>query len=58
VFYGGATVGPLLAGFAYDYFQTYLQILYFAAASLVFGAVVIGTLGRPPDFSTQGPRAS
>jgi MFS family permease len=50
-FYAGAAVGPFLTGLAYDYFQSYLQALYFAAAVLVFGAVLIGTLGRPPDFA-------
>jgi predicted MFS family arabinose efflux permease len=50
-FYLGAAVGPFLTGLAYDAFQSYLQVLYFAAATLVIGALVIGTLGRPPNFA-------
>jgi MFS family permease len=50
-FYLGAAVGPFCAGLAYDHYQSYVQTLYFAAAALVFGAIVIGTIGRPPDFS-------
>ena len=49
-FYLGAAVGPLCAGYAYDHFKSYEQTLYFAAAALLFGATVIGTLGRPPQF--------
>ncbi len=55
-FYLGAAVGPLAAGLAYDHFQSYLQVLYFAAAALLFGAIVTGTLGRPPEFM-PGPLA-
>ena len=50
-FYIGAAVGPFCAGLAYDYFQGYLQVLYFAAASLVFGAIVIGTIQLPKEFA-------
>ncbi|MBL8645413.1 MAG: MFS transporter [Rhodospirillaceae bacterium] len=49
-FYLGASLGPLCAGLAYDAFGNYLPTLYFAALSLLFGAVVIGTLGKAPDF--------
>lgn len=49
-FYLGAAIGPFSAGLAYDAFGSYLPTLYFAAGSLTFGAIVIGTLGRAPDF--------
>ncbi len=49
-FYLGAALGPLAAGLAYDRFGSYQPTLYFAVFSLVLGALVIGTLGRPPDF--------
>ena len=52
VFYAGAAIGPFIAGLAYDYFHSYLQMLYFSAAALIFGAVVIGTIGRPPNFAS------
>ncbi len=38
-FYLGAAVGPLAAGLTYDRFQSYLQVLCFAAAALLFGAI-------------------
>jgi MFS family permease len=53
-FYIGAAVGPFCAGLAYDYFQGYLQVLYFACASLVLGAIVIGTITLPKEFARQG----
>ncbi|MCU0760931.1 MAG: MFS transporter [Steroidobacteraceae bacterium] len=49
-FYLGAAIGPFAAGRAYDHFQSYLPVLYFAAGALLFGALVTGTLGRPPVF--------
>lgn len=49
-FYLGAAIGPLAAGLAYDHFQSYLPMLYFAAGALSFGALVTGTLGRPPEL--------
>ncbi len=49
-FYLGATFGPVLVGQAYDYFGSYLQVLYTSAAALLFGAIVVGSLGKPPDF--------
>jgi MFS family permease len=52
-FYVGAALGPLLAGLSYNHFQSYLPMLYFAVGSLVFGAVVIGTLGKAPDFGLK-----
>jgi MFS family permease len=48
IFYLGAASGPLVAGLAYDRFHSYLPILDFAAGSLAIGAIVLGTLGRPP----------
>jgi MFS family permease len=49
-FYLGAAIGPFAAGRAYDHYQSYLPVLYFAAGALLFGAIVTGTLGRPPVF--------
>jgi predicted MFS family arabinose efflux permease len=49
-FYIGAALGPLATGAAYDAFGSYLQALYFAVAALVFGAIVVGSMGRAPDF--------
>ena len=43
----------ILVGITYDHFQSYLQVLYAASAILVFGAIVVGSLGRPPDFSAE-----
>ena len=52
-FYLGATFGPLLVGQAYDYFGSYLQVLYTSAAVLLFGAIVVGSLGKPPEFGGE-----
>jgi MFS family permease len=49
-FYIGAALGPLGAGLAFDHFQSYVPTLYFAAASMAFGALVTGSLGNPPRF--------
>lgn len=49
-FYLGAAIGPFAAGRAYDHYQSYLPVLYFAAVALLFGAIVTGTLGKPPEF--------
>ncbi len=51
VFYLGAAVGPLAVGMSFDMFGSYTQVLYAAVAILVFGAIVIGGLGRPPEFN-------
>lgn len=53
IFYTGAAVGPFLVGVSYDYFHSYLQTLYVAAAILLFGGIVLGTLGPLPDFSKK-----
>jgi MFS family permease len=53
-FYLGAAIGPFAAGRAYDHFQSYLPTLYFAAGALLFGAIVTGTLGKPPEFVPEG----
>ncbi len=53
-FYLGAAIGPFAAGRAYDHFQSYLPVLYFAAVALLFGAIVTGTLGKPPEFIPEG----
>jgi MFS family permease len=50
-FYLGAAFGPISVGLAYDHFGSYLQVLYGAAGILVFGALVVGSLGKPPDFN-------
>ncbi len=51
-FYLGAAIGPFLTGLAYDHFQSYVQTLYFAAGALIFGAIVIGTISKPPNFAS------
>jgi MFS family permease len=53
-FYLGAAIGPFAAGLAYDHFQSYVPTLYFAAGALLFGSIVTGTLGRPPEFIPEG----
>ncbi|MBL8628608.1 MAG: MFS transporter [Rhodospirillaceae bacterium] len=53
-FYAGAALGPLCAGLAYDAFQSYLPMVYFAVACLVFGGIVIGTMGKAPSFGRSG----
>jgi MFS family permease len=50
IFYVGAALGPLGAGLAFDHFQSYVPTLYFAAASMAFGALVTGSLGKPRAF--------
>ncbi|MFO1426246.1 MAG: MFS transporter [Steroidobacteraceae bacterium] len=49
-FYLGAALGPAAIGYSFNHFGSYGPALGFAVASLVFGAVVIATLGRPPEF--------
>lgn len=49
-FYLGAAIGPKAAGLAYDHFHSYVPALYFSTGALLFGAIVTGTLGRPPVF--------
>lgn len=46
-FYLGAALGPLAAGLAYDHYQSYVPTLYFACGSMIFGALVTGSLGTP-----------
>jgi MFS family permease len=53
-FYLGAALGPIAVGMAYDRFGSYTEVLYTAAGILVFGALVVGSLGQPPDFSKPG----
>ncbi len=52
-FYLGAALGPFSAGLAYDHFQSYVPTLYFAAGALLVGSIVVGTLGKPPEFIPQ-----
>ena len=49
-FYLGAAFGPISVGLAYDHFGGYLQVLFGSAVILVFGALVVGSLGKPPKF--------
>jgi MFS family permease len=49
-FYIGAAVGPAAFGKSFDFYQSYVPALYFATGALIFGAIVVGTLGKPPDF--------
>jgi MFS family permease len=50
MYFLGAAAGPLAAGYAYDHFHSYLPTLEIAAGSLLMGAVVLGSLGRPAQF--------
>ncbi len=50
-FYIGSAGGPLLAGIAYDRFHGYVEVLYTCAAALAVGALIVGTLGKPPNFA-------
>ena len=56
-FYVGAALGPLAAGLLYNQFKSYLPMLYLTTAALVFGAIVLGTLGRAPEFSSRSGSA-
>jgi MFS family permease len=56
-FYLGAAIGPILVGLAYDRFGSYLQVLYTAGALLLMGAIVVGSLGKPPEFSAEAAPA-
>ncbi len=57
-FYLGAAIGPFAAGLAYDHFQSYVPTLYFAAGALLFGSIVTGTLGKPPEFIPEAEARS
>ena len=52
-FYLGAAFGPIAVGIAYDVFNSYVQVLYASSAILLFGAIIVGSLGTPPDFSKE-----
>ena len=52
-FYLGAAIGPILVGLAYDRFGSYVQVLYTAGTILLLGAIVVGSLGKPPDFGEE-----
>lgn len=52
-FYLGAALGPILVGVAYDYFGSYAEVLYTSTGLLLFGAIIVGSLGTPPDFSRK-----
>ena len=51
-FYLGASIGPALMGFSYDYFQSYQNNLYASIVIFVLGAAAVGSLGKRPDFSS------
>ena len=51
-FYLGAAIGPLAMGLAVDRFDSYTQVLYVSCGILLFGALVVGSLGKPPEFSS------
>ncbi|MBM3515289.1 MAG: MFS transporter [Alphaproteobacteria bacterium] len=53
IFYAGAAAGPAVVGLMYDAFGSYLQSLYAAGVILVFGAIVVGSLGKPPEFESR-----
>jgi MFS family permease len=52
-FYVGAALGPLAIGQSFNRTGSYELALQAAAAALLFGAIVIGTLGRAPKFSPE-----
>ena len=52
-FYLGAALGPIAVGLLYDHFGSYVQVLYGSGAIMIFGALVVGSLGEPPDFATE-----
>jgi predicted MFS family arabinose efflux permease len=49
-FYLGAAFGPAAIGYSFNHFKSYGPALTFAVGALIFGALVIATLGKPPDF--------
>ncbi len=51
-FYLGASIGPALMGFSYDYFQSYQNNLYVSIGIFILGAAAVGSLGKRPDFSS------
>jgi MFS family permease len=51
-FYLGASIGPALMGFSYDYFQSYQYNLYTSVVIFVLGAAAVGSLGKRPVFSS------
>lgn len=53
-FYLGAAIGPAAIGYSFNYFNSYTPALTCAVGGLAFGAIVLATLGRPPDFGRAG----
>ena len=49
-FYLGAAIGPAAIGLSFDHFKSYGPALYLAVGGLTLGALVLATLGKPPDF--------
>lgn len=52
-FYLGAAIGPAAMGASFDHFKSYTPALYFSVGGLLFGALVLTTLGRPPAFGAR-----
>ncbi|MCA9267558.1 MAG: MFS transporter, partial [Planctomycetales bacterium] len=53
IFYAGAATGPLAVGKTYDLFGSYLPALYAATGILIVGGLVVGSLGKPREFTVQ-----
>ncbi len=52
-FYLGAAIGPAAIGYSFNHFHSYGPALLFAVGALTFGALVLATLGKPPDFGAS-----
>ena len=52
-FYLGAAIGPAAIGYSFNHFKSYSPALNFAVGALGLGALVIATLGKPPDFGSR-----
>lgn len=53
-FFLGAAFGPAAIGYSFTYFGSYGPALGFSVGALLFGAVVLATLGQPPrEFGAQ-----
>ena len=46
-FYVAAAAGPIAAGLAFDALNSYAPLLYAAVGGIAFGAILVGSLGRP-----------
>lgn len=52
-FFLGAAVGPAAIGYSFNHFGSYAPALAFSVGALIFGALVLATLGKPPAFGTS-----